>query len=72
MFTKFKILKDAIMANDMEATKKTINDSLTTIHNNSLQTVRENTFEVLVWGEKTLKNAKSKLSYSINKSKGGE
>lgn len=70
MFTKFKVLKDAITADDMETAKETIKESLSTIHTDTLQTVRENTFEVLVWGEQTIKNAKSKLAHSINKLKG--
>ena len=67
MFKNLKDLKDAIMVNDMETAKETIKKSLTTIHTDALQTVRENTFEVLVWGEQTITIAKNSLAKTIAK-----
>ena len=60
------ILKDAIMLNDMEIAKKTINDRLSTIHIDTLQTVRDNTFEVLVW-KQTIKGKTSEINRKIRR-----
>jgi len=70
MFKKFKVLKDTIITNDMETAKETIKDSLSTIYTDTLQIVRESTFEALVWGEQTIKKAKSNLAKTIAESIG--